>query len=181
MPSYILKKQIIGIYEVLSVLPYDGYYKSAILTLKFGKRKQYAYQLAKLMTEKLKNEIDPTSFDVISFVPLHGQTQKERGFNQSELLAYYMGAALNLPVKPLLKKVRKNKPQHSLSASERQKNVEGVYRCVDKKLVKGKRIIFTDDIVTTGLTLSECAKVLTKNGAEDIYFITFAASQPKTT
>ncbi|MBQ2825474.1 MAG: ComF family protein [Clostridia bacterium] len=171
--------QIAGIYEVLSPFPYDGKYKDAILKIKFGKRKQFAPQLADIMAESLKKYKDVSQFDVITFVPLHKDTLKNRGFNQSELLARYLSEKLNIPCETLLKKTKKNKPQHKLLARERKKNVEGVFGCTDKKLIKKRRILLVDDIVTTGLTLSECIKVLKSNGAEEIFCITFAKSQPK--
>lgn len=179
MPSDKIITQIAGIYEVLSPFPYDGKYKDAILKIKFGKRKQFAPQLADIMAESLKKYKDVSQFDVITFVPLHKDTLKERGFNQSELLAGYLSEKLNIPCEALLKKTKKNKPQHKLLACERKKNVEGVFGCTDKKLIKKRRILLVDDIVTTGLTLSECIKVLKSNGAEEIFCITFAKSQPK--
>ncbi len=179
MPSDKIITQIAGIYEVLSPFPYDGKYKDAILKIKFGKRKQFAPQLAEVMAERLKKYKDVSQFDVITFVPLHKDTLKDRGFNQSELLARYLSERLDIPCEALLKKTRKNKPQHKLLARERRKNVEGVFGCTDKKLIKNKYILIVDDIVTTGLTLSECIKVLKNNGAEDIFCITFAKSQSK--
>ncbi len=179
MPSDKLITQIAGIYEAFSPFPYDGKYKDAILKIKFGKRKQFAPQLAEIMAEKLKEYKDVSHFDVITFVPLHKDTLKERGFNQSELLAKHLSENIGIPCEAVLKKIKKNKPQHKLIAKERKKNVEGVFRCTDKKLVKGRKILLVDDIVTTGLTLSECIKILNEKGAEEIFCITFAKSQPK--
>lgn len=180
-PKHGFKKQIAGIYETLSALPYDDNFKDAILRLKFGKETQYAYQLAKIMSEKLTNEKAPLTFDVITFVPLHPETFKERGFNQSELLAESISEILGIPCEALLKKTRKNKPQHKLTADKKQKNVKGVYRPTDKNLIKGRKILLIDDIVTTGFTLAECAKILDENDADDIYCMTFAISLSKTT
>ncbi len=181
IPLNTCKKKIAGVYEVLSVVPYDGIFKKAVLRLKFKKLEQYAYPLARLMAEKLMKEFETLSFDVITFVPLHPDDLKERGFNQCELLAKYLSEAVKIPHRALLKKTRKNAPQHKLSASKRKKNVEGVFKAVDKSLIKGNRILIIDDIVTTGCTLEECAKVLEENGALEIYMMTFAISLPKTT
>jgi len=181
MPARTYKKKISGVYEAMAVVPYDGIFRDAILRIKSGKRKQYAYQLAKYMAKKLLEEFEVLSFDVITFVPLHPDDLKERGFNQCELLAKYMSELLNIPYKALLKKTRKNAPQHDLPASKRKKNVEGVFKPADKYSIKNKRILIIDDIVTTGFTLGECAKILEENGALEIYAMTFAISLLKTT
>lgn len=181
IPDNTYKKKISGVYEVLSVVPYDGIFKGAVLKLKFKKREQYAYQLAKLMAEKLIKEFEILSFDVITYVPLHPADLKDRGFNQCELLAKHLSEIVKIPCEALLKKTRKNEPQHTLVASKRKKNVEGVFRPLNKALIKSKRILLIDDIVTTGYTLGECAKILEENGALEIYAMTFAISLPKTT
>ena len=181
IPEDTYKKKLLGVYEVLSVAPYDGIFKDAIFRLKFKKREQYAYQLAQLMAIKLKEEFGVLSFDSITFVPLHPEDFKKRGFNQCELLAQHMSVALNIPDEPLIKKTKKNKPQHDLPARDRLKNVEGVFKPADKKAIKGKRILLIDDIVTTGSTLCECIKILEKSEALEIYCMTFAISLLKTT
>ena len=181
IPENTYKKKISGVYEVMSVVPYDDIFKDAIFRLKFNKLEQYAYPIANLMAEKLKKEFEVLSFDVITFVPLHPDDLKERGFNQCELLAKFISDALGIPYEALIKKTKKNKPQHTLDRSKRQKNVEGVFRPKDKRSIKGKRVLIIDDIVTTGYTLSECAKILEENGALEIYMMTFAISRPKTT
>lgn len=181
LPNLTFLKIIVGEHRVFAAVPYKDKYKTAILNLKANKKKQYAYQLAKLMAKRLSSEIDTSEIDVITFVPLHEDTLKERGFNQSELLAKYIGEILDIPCTKLLIKTRKTKPQHELKADKREKNVEGAFKCTDKKLVKGRKILIIDDIVTTGFTLSECAKVLTNNKADKIFGMTFAITLPKTT
>ncbi len=181
MPQKVYRKLVGGRYRVISALPYKDSYKAAILRVKFGKKKQYAYQLAKLMAIKLLEEYESSAFDVITFVPLHAETLKERGFNQSELLAKHLSEFTDIPCEALLKKTKKNKPQHNVTADKKEKNVKGVYRATDKTLISGKKILIVDDIVTTGFTLAECAKTLDKNGAEEICGLTFAITLPKTT
>lgn len=170
-----------GKYSVISALPYDGKYKDAILKVKFGKKTQYAYQLAKLMAERFLKEFSDVDFDVIAFVPLHPVTFKERGFNQSELLAQSLSEFTGIPCKALLKKTRKTKPQHEVYGNERAENVKGVFRATDKAFINGKKILIVDDIITTGFTLAECADTLEKCGAGKISGITFAVTLPKTT
>lgn len=181
LPTHSYTKHIAGSFEALSAVPYDGSFKDAILKIKFGNKKQYAYQLARLMTEKLEAKLEALDFDVITFVPLHPDTLKERGFNQSELLASFIAENLNLPCESLLKKTKKNKPQHKVEASKREKNVKGVFKCGGKPHLEGKKILLVDDIVTTGFTLAECAKKLSEKGAEEVFCLTFAITLPKTT
>lgn len=181
IPDTTYKKKIAGVYEAMAVVPYEGIFKKAVLRLKFQKREQYAYQLAKLMAKKLTEQFGTLSFEVITYVPLHPYDLKERGFNQCELLAKHLSEFTKIPCEALLKKTRKNKPQHDLPADKRKKNVEGVFSPVDKTLIKSRRILMIDDIVTTGYTLGECAKILEENGALEIYAMTFAISLPKTT
>lgn len=168
-------------YLVLSAVPYKDECSDAILRLKFGKRKQYAYQLAKLMAEKMQAEFKALDFDAITFVPLHKETLKDRGFNQSELLAKYISELLQIPCESYLKKCKKTKPQHEVIGEKREENVKGVFKLSGKPDIKGKKILLIDDIVTTGFTLAECAKVLTENEAEEIFCLTFAKTVPKTT
>lgn len=180
LPASIYKNTVAGTYKLLSAVPYRDEYAEAIKKLKFKKKKQYAYQLAKLMAERFKDEINE-SYDVLTFVPLHNETLKERGFNQCQLLAEELSRFLNIPCAELLKKPKKNLPQHTLDGSKREKNVKGVFRCTDKSAVKNKRIILLDDITTTRYTMAECSKILRDNEAEDILCMTFAITLPKTT
>ena len=76
----------------------------------------------------------------------------------------------------LLAKTKKNKTQHSIKAAERAKNVIGVYSPIDKNLIKGKRILIIDDIITTGSTLGECARILNKCKCGEICCCTLCTS-----
>ena len=75
-----------------------------------------------------------------------------------------------------LVKIKKNTPQHSISASKRGDNVKGVYKIYDKELINDKTILLIDDIITTGNTLGECAKVLMKNGCKEVLCATFCSA-----
>lgn len=76
----------------------------------------------------------------------------------------------------ILAKTKKNKTQHSIKAAERAKNVIGVYSPIDKNLIKGKRILIIDDIITTGSTLGECARILNKCKCGEICCCTLCTS-----
>ena len=171
-----------GGYLTISTFPYTGIFADAIKRFKFQNGRQFSYQLARMMADTIVREYGDREFDMITFVPLHPKNQKQRGYNQSELLARELSRILSIPLVSALRKTRYNKPQHSLKrVSEREKNVKGVYRCTDEKLIQNKKIILVDDIITTGFTMAECASTLKKAGADEIICLTFAVTLPKTT
>ncbi len=169
-----------GGYLTVSAVPYTGIFAQGII--RFKKEHQYAYQLARIMAEAIINEYRNETFDLITYVPLHPKKHEERGYNQSELLAQELSQLLSIPVEATLKKTRNNQPQHSLkNASEREKNVKGAYRLTSKTSAKGKNILLIDDIITTGNTLGECARVLCCGNAQNVLCATFAIAVAKTT
>ena len=107
-------------------------------------------------------------------VPLHSRRQRQRGFNQAEILARYVSRRLNIPGGIALKRKLNTKSQVELSGRERRKNLAGAFVCGDQELVKGKTVILVDDVSTTGATLEECAKVLRAAGARQIWGLVVA-------
>lgn len=103
---------------------------------------------------------------VITWIPVSLQRKKQRGYDQSELLARRMGKVWKRPALPLLLKKKDNKTQHELSKKERLLNVKGVYEAQGE--ITGKRILLIDDILTTGSTMQEAASVLSKSGADHV-------------
>ena len=118
------------------------------------------------------------SYDIISAVPIHKKRKKERGYNQSELIAREI--AKNIPIivyKNALKKIKNNKRQSDLSKEDRLDNVKNVYQIVNEEIIKDKRVVLFDDIYTTGSTLNECSRLLKQNGVKEILAITLAKGQ----
>jgi ComF family protein len=112
--------------------------------------------------------------EVIVPVPLHEAKLKERGYNQSELLARQLNQALNLPLNlTTLRRVRKTESQMTLGAEERYKNVSGAFACEDKSLAQ-RHILLVDDVCTTGSTLDACAAALKAGGAASVWGLTLA-------
>jgi len=107
-------------------------------------------------------------------VPLHYRRQRQRGFNQAEILARYISRRLNISGGLALKRKRKTKSQVELSGRERRKNLAGAFFCKDRELIKGKTVILVDDVSTTGATLEECAKVLRTAGARQVWGLVVA-------
>lgn len=176
-----LKKNTSGGYPCVSAVPYNEPYKNGIWGLKFSDSVQFAPQLARVMAKAIEKSYRVGEIDALTYIPLHPKRQKERGYNQSELLARELSYLLEIPLESLLVKTKNNPPQHETEAANRRENVKGVYEVKDKAYVTGKRILLIDDIITTGSTLGEAAKMLTLAGAEQVFCATFACVVPKTT
>ena len=120
----------------------------------------------------------PEGFDCLTWVPVSRLRKFRRGYDQVELLAKAVGRELGMTPVPLLKKVRHNRPQSGITDSARRRaNVLGAYREVDREAVSGKRILLLDDILTTGATAGECARVLLTCGAKEIHCAAVAAAR----
>ena len=110
----------------------------------------------------------------ITFIPLHGSKIKKRGYNQVELLAKGLGKKLNIQVQDFLIRTRNTKPQFGLKRGERKENVRDAFLSRPVQNLKNQTVFLVDDVVTTGSTLLEAAKVLKKAGASKVYGITLA-------
>lgn len=168
-PDNSITEYAMGGYKCACAFPYTSQFKNAVISFKFCNCGVYAKSFAITLTKAI-NEIFPDeSFDIITCVPMHKNAEIDRGYNQARLLARECAFRMNLHYDDLLEKFKENKPQHSLKAGERLRNVKGVYRIRKKADVKGKNILIIDDIITTGNTLGECARILKKAGCRRIY------------
>lgn len=113
-------------------------------------------------------------YDIISWVPVSKERLKERGFDQSQLIA--MAAALDLGTVAVdtLQRVKNGKPQFGMGAAERYVNVQGAFAAADGELIAGKRVLLIDDIYTTGYTFMSCAAALRAAGARSVLCAAFA-------
>lgn len=151
---------------------YQGKLEEAILRFKFQDHPNLSVSLGRLLTEKFKK--NGIQVDVVTWVPIHRRKLRLRGYNQAELLAKAFSSNLGLPCADLLSKKRETKPQSRLSREERLKNVLGVFEPKASDGLLGKRILLIDDVITTGATASECARVLKEMGAEKVFVLTLA-------
>ena len=104
------------------------------------------------------------------------QSQKERGYNQAQILAQKYGELIGKsPINALIKK-KQTQRQEQLGRAERKKNVDNAFAVADKNLVKNKAILLIDDVKTTGATLNNCAKALKRAGATSVVCITLAST-----
>lgn len=152
----------------IAPLYYEDNVRESILRFKFKGATAYSQAYGRLLADCIRENLSGR-YDLISWVPLSSKRLAERGYDQSMLLA--MAAALELEDVAVctLDKVKDVEMQSLVGPVEnRRANVSGAYRTVDQELVEGNRILLIDDIVTTGSTLSECAKTLLEAGAAEV-------------
>ena len=148
-------------------LRYEGVGKELVHALKY---RGYLGVVGKVMGPLMSGVLDAgTRFDLVTPVPLHRSRLAKRGFNQAELMAKSVAQRISAPVLDKLKLVRRTRDQIELSADARRENVSGAL--VSRGPVAG-RVLLVDDVFTTGATLSECARVLRRAGAEEVQALT---------
>jgi|Deesub1362A_J573_1020465.scaffolds.fasta_scaffold00663_4 ComF family protein len=153
---------------------YRGGLEVAIKEMKYHGIKRLSSPLAELLLR-----LPMPSVDVIIPVPLHGRRLRQRGFNQSALIARYVSKGLGRPLLVnSLVRTRDTLPQAGLSANERRRNIRGAFSVNERGLIYKKRIMLIDDVMTTGATVMECSRTLKEAGAGDIYVFTLALSSP---
>lgn len=175
-PDNIKINYAVGGYACYSAFPYSDIFKRGVCAFKFKNCGAYSKPLAYALYKRTESIIDLNSIDLITSVPMHKKSLKNRGYNQSQLLAKDFAELVNIPYADTLEQHKENKTQHNLKKKERAKNVKGVYRIIDKSIVENKRILIIDDIITTGNTLGECARTLTKAGSGLITCATICAA-----
>ena len=170
------KRVIPFIESWLALWYYEGKVRGSLLRYKFGGRRGYAKIYGRLLAMKLLRD-DPVCFDMLTYTPISRLRKFRRGYDQVQLLAEAMAAELGTEVVPTLKKIRHNPPQSGIGdAAHRRANVMGVYEAVDPARFAGKRLLLLDDIITTGATASECARVLLTAGAKEVICAAIAAA-----
>lgn len=144
---------------------YGGAAGTAIRLLKFYDRQSLARPLARMMAKFAANEVDCGQYDYLVPVPLHKVRQRERGYNQSKLIAEHLLPAFpNAQLDESLRRIRPTRVQSlSLTTAERRANVRGAF-AVSGDVLKGKTVLLVDDVVTTGGTTAECARALKRAG-----------------
>lgn len=151
---------------------FGGPLRDALHAFKFGGTRALARPLAALVVEQCAGSL-PAGIDTLIPVPLAPERERERGYNQAALLARYLGRALGLPVRSRwLVRLRSTAPQSDLSAAERRANVRGAF--AGSPGVAGLHVAVVDDVLTTGTTAAECARVLCASGARRVGVLTVA-------
>lgn len=158
---------------IRSPFRFEGAVRQAVHQLKYRNLRGLARPLAGLLSDY--TSASPLSGDVLVPVPLHGRRLRERGYNQSALLARELGGMLRLPViDDCLVRLRHNSPQaRTSSVEERRSNVLGVFACRDDRL-RERQVVLIDDVATSGATLDACAAALKDSGAASVWALVLA-------
>ncbi len=160
--------------NITAPLAYTGSVVTAIHRFKFGGEKNLHRYFADYMAESVRARFGEVAFDLVTCVPQTARRKRQRGYNQSALLAKSCAKLLGLPCKEALLKTRNTKDQHKLKAKERAENLKGAFSVNDMSVIDGKTVLLCDDIKTTGATLNECRKTLIEAGAKEVYCVTAA-------
>ena len=116
-----------------------------------------------------------SGIDLAVPVPLYPAKERQRGFNQAELIFGKFLASQNIPLERLLSRTRATKPMYELSGRERAENLKNAFAVTDKKALQGKAVLLVDDILTTGATMMECVRVLRAAGAGSVHALVLAS------
>ena len=173
-----LKKRVLpGGTVCVSALSYEETVRQSILRFKFEGREFYAEVYGELMARVAALEL-ADCFDLVTWVPVSKERKRERGYDQAELLAREMCRHWNAAPLRTLEKTQHNPAQSGISSAEqRRANVLGVYEAVNREDFAGKRVFLVDDILTTGSTVQEAARVLKLAGAAEVTAVTLAAAR----
>lgn len=163
------------ILAVRSLGTFDDYYQKLVHRLKYNKKIHLGRRLAQKLGESISQEKDFAGCDIVIPVPLHRARQRERGFNQSEVLAEGISQAKGLPLaRDILKRKKNTKDQTYLNPRQRAENVRGAFVVIHPDKIGDKNVILVDDVMTTGATLNECARMLQEAGATRVFAATLA-------
>ena len=156
--------------QARSAYIFDDCSKKIVYDLKYYGKKFAAPHIAQKLVEPLCSFLSPQLFVP---VPLHKKREKQRGFNQSKLIADALSELTSIPTNATcLQRKIETETQTGKSKEERHANIVGAFNVTNKEVIKGKNIVLIDDVFTTGATTNECARVLKKAGANKVYVLT---------
>ena len=153
---------------------YEGNIRKLILDYKFNEKSYLFRTFVKflLQNEKISKKLE--TCDIIIPIPISKKRQKQRGYNQSLLIAKEISKKLNIPYNQNLIKTKDIIEQSKLNKEQRQKNIYGVYELKNAKKLENKKIILVDDIFTTGSTVNEASRILSNANVKEITVLTIA-------
>ena len=157
---------------------FEGVIRQAIHEFKYHNLRAMSSCLAELLFAYL--ESNPISAEVLVSVPLHHRRLRQRGYNQSALLAEELGKLTGLPViEDCLCRLKNSPPQtRTVTADNRRRNVVDVFTCRDQRL-SGRHVLLVDDVCTSGATLEACATALKSTGVLSVWGLTLAEETSK--
>jgi len=152
-----------------------GIVRRVILDFKYGRQFHLRHPVAHWLLAALDDDrLRGRRFNIIIPVPLHPARHRQRGFNQAGLLAELLSAHMSIQAKPALERIRYTTTQTAFDRAERMENLHGAFRLRKNADVRDLHVLLIDDVLTTGSTLSECARVLKKAGALSVHAATAA-------
>ena len=161
--------------EHIYMFRYEKYIREKILNYKFNDKPYYYKTFTNIFITNKKMCDILKSYDIIIPVPIHNKRRKQRGYNQTELIAKELAKEiLNLEYMNILTKNKNVKPQSLLNKEQRIENAKNVYGVIKNIDIENKKILIFDDIYTTGATANECAKVLRNKKPKKIGILTIA-------
>ncbi len=169
------RKQKLWFDRAVALGPYDGQLRKLALRMKSEVSETLAYSLGELLCRHLAEKFGTPTADVVVPIPMHPWRQIARGTNSAVALAGVVGRFFRLPVAPRLLKRSRNTPlQLGLSHRARFHNVRGGMAARTGYSLEAARVLLVDDILTTGATCSEAARVLKRAGAEQVTALVLA-------
>lgn len=161
--------------ETVSVFPYSGNARELVLSLKHGTVSAAAKVLVPFLAERVKEIRRLSPGTVITWVTMPPDRKRERCIDHGRLLAQGAADALGMECRPLLDRKSGGHTQQGLSAEARKQNVKGRFTVCDGPLPAS--VLLVDDVLTTGSTLEECAKVLRVAGVREVRGLTVCKAQ----
>lgn len=167
------KKQYFSYVRAIGM--YEGVLKDLIHILKFKKKIRIAKLFIKWLNEYIEKYFNLKEIDLLIPVPLHKKKLLARGFNQAVLLVEGINKKYKIPHQcNNLIRVRATQPQFELNKKQRYLNLKDAFKVKFAHKIKEKKILLIDDLCTTGITINECAKILIKAGAKEVFGFTVA-------
>ncbi len=161
--------------EIIYIFKYEGLIRKIIIDFKFNEKAYLNKTLVDFMIKNKKIFQKIINYDTIVPVPISKKRQKERGYNQSLLIAKEIAKKTNIQInKDCLIKTKNIIEQSKLNREERDANIQNVYQLKNKEILLNKKILLIDDIYTTGSTVNECSKILRQANPKKIGILVLA-------
>ena len=171
-------KKLLSGFTSLYIFEKDKELQHIIHNLKYNQRFLIGQFLGEMIALYKKDVFNSWQIGSIVPVPLHSLKKAERGYNQSLFIAKGIGGRLSVKVNNVSVKRKKNTlTQTKMNLVEREKNMTGAFALKYRRKLTGKNILLVDDVITTGATTNECARVLLEGGAAKIFAVSAAIAE----
>jgi ComF family protein len=158
-----------------SAVRHRGGFRGALWSFKYGSACCLTRDFSQILAGCVQAHYGGVAFDAVTCVPLHPRKERDRTYNQSQLLGADLARRLGLSFfAACLCRNRDTSTQTHLSAAARRNNVRGAFEVRAQEWVQGRTLLLVDDVMTTGATVDACARVLKKAGAGPVYVVTLA-------